>query len=372
MNRIALFVSSSSRSSYAFSSCLPLISARFFSSTKERLGFIGLGAMGGHQAANLIKKGYDLIVYDLDSSSVNRLVELGAKKANSPKEIASQVQVLVTMLPSSEHVKEVYEGSSGIFQGSKPGSLYLDSSTIDPLVARSVATEANKHNTILLDCPVSGGVMGAEAGTLTFMVGGKNEDFLKAKPYLQCMGKNIIHCGDVGAGQATKVCNNLILGISMLGVSEAMNLGVKLGVDPKVLAGVINTSSGRCWTSEVYNPCPGVMPGVPSSRGYTGGFQSRLMKKDLSLAVGAARSQGVPLPIGNIAWMSYDDLCIRNSNGEIESSSSSDQGSNQSKKEGEFSKKDFSSYYDLLQHIKKPYQLEKALISALQNFISKK
>ncbi|GAM29303.1 hypothetical protein SAMD00019534_124790 [Acytostelium subglobosum LB1] len=287
--------------------CLLINGVRSYSTAaSERVvGFIGLGNMGGHQAANLIKKGHKVIVYDISQDNVNRLKDKGALVASSPSELAKKADVIVTMLPASAHVKSVYCGDNGIFKSIKPGTLLLDSSTIDPQTAREVADIATKHNSTLLDCPVSGGTGGAEAGTLTFMVGGKEADFERAKPYLQAMGKNIVHCGDVGTGQAAKVCNNLVLGISMVGVSEAMNLGVKLGIDPKKLAGIFNTSSARCWSSELYNPCPGVLENSPASRGYTGGFGSALMNKDLGLAVDSAKSLGEPLPLGTTAHQFY-------------------------------------------------------------------
>jgi 3-hydroxyisobutyrate dehydrogenase len=227
------------------------------------------------------------------------------------------------MLPSSPHVRDVsasgvpvygynafqqrivqvYENS--VFAAAKPGALLIDCSTIDPTVTRALNASATTRKLRMIDAPVSGGVGGAEAGTLTFMVGGVSADFETAKTVLQAMGKNIVHCGAPGTGQIAKLCNNLVLGISMNAVSEAMNLGVKLGADPKVLAAIINTSSGRCWSSEVYNPVPGVLPNVPSSRGYTGGFGSALMAKDIGLALDAAKSAGVPLPTGATAFNIY-------------------------------------------------------------------
>ncbi|KAF2071313.1 hypothetical protein CYY_007363 [Polysphondylium violaceum] len=285
---------------------------RYYSTSgKPLIGFIGLGNMGGHQAMNLIKKGHNLVVFDVSKDNVNRLADKGAKVAQSPAEVAKQADVIVTMLPASAHVKSVYCGENGILSTIKPGTLLLDSSTIDPATAREVADKAAQHKATMLDCPVSGGVGGAEAGTLTFMVGGSAGDFEKAKPYLECMGKNIVHCGDVGTGQVAKVCNNLVLGISMIGVSEAMNLGVKLGMDPKKLAGIFNTSSARCWSSELYNPCPGVLENSAATRGYTGGFGSALMNKDLGLAVDSAKSIGEPLFLGNSAHQLYTLVCAK-------------------------------------------------------------
>eukprot|EP01112_Ceratiomyxa_fruticulosa_P004261 TRINITY_DN1472_c0_g1_i1.p1 TRINITY_DN1472_c0_g1~~TRINITY_DN1472_c0_g1_i1.p1 ORF type:complete len:340 (+),score=68.81 TRINITY_DN1472_c0_g1_i1:84-1103(+) len=310
--RFAASPSSSSLRSFAriaTKQCLRSFSVSTTQSSDKLVGFIGLGNMGAHQAANLLKHGYNLIVYDINKDSTLALQKKGAKVAESLKEVATQASVIVTMLPASPHVRSAYYGTDdkpGMLSFAQKGTLFLDSSTIDPGTAREVAGKAKEKGISMVDCPVSGGTRGAEEGTLTFMVGGDKADFERAKPYLQCMGKNIVHCGDIGTGQVAKVCNNLILGISMIGVSEAMNLGVKLGIDPKILAGIINTSSGRCWTSEVYNPCPGVLENVPASRGYTGGFGSALMAKDLGLAVDSARTSGESLPLGSAAHQLYN------------------------------------------------------------------
>lgn len=192
-----------------------------------------------------------------------------------------------------------------VFQAARPGTLLVDCSTIDPNVAAEVAKSASEKGFSMVDAPVSGGVGGAEAATLTFMVGGEEAAFEAARAYLRHMGKNIVHCGPASTGQVAKVCNNLILGISMAAVAEAMNLGVRLGADPKVLASIINTSSGRCWSSDTYNPVPGVMDNVPASRGYTGGFGVALMRKDLGLALDAAKAVDAPLPTGGLAHTLY-------------------------------------------------------------------
>lgn len=273
--------------------------------SKPRVGFLGLGNMGNHMASNLIKNGYSVIVYDINSHAVKHAQQQGAISAHNPKEVASQASTIITMLPSSPHVRSVYLQADGILQSVQSGALLIDSSTIDPTTARSVAVEAKNKNARMIDAPVSGGVGGAEKGTLTFMVGGTREDYDAAKPILSAMGKNIVYCGDSGAGQVAKIANNLILAISMIGVSEGMNLGVKLGIDPKVLASIVNTSSGRCWSSDTYNPCPGVMENVPSSRGYTGGFGVDLMKKDLGLALQAAQDSKSNLPLGSLAYQLY-------------------------------------------------------------------
>jgi 3-hydroxyisobutyrate dehydrogenase len=268
--------------------------------------------MGFHQAHNLLKKGYPVIAYDLNKETVNKLQGLSqaARGASTVKELTSQADVIITMLPSSPHVKKVYTGPEGVFEGLKKGSsqLLIDTSTIDPGTTREIAAQAQKLGVTYIDAPVSGGTGGAEAGTLTFMVGASKPAFDRAEPILSSMGKNIIHCGEIGAGQVVKICNNLVLGISMVAVSEAMNIGVQLGVDPKVIASVMNRSSGRCWSSDTYNPVPGVMENVPSSRGYTGGFMSDLMKKDLGLAIDAAKSANCSVSLGEEAKKLYEQL----------------------------------------------------------------
>ena len=258
-----------------------------------KIGFIGLGNMGSPMVRNLIKAGHQLTVFDIVESSVKQIVEkfpANAVAAASPKDIAcANLDLIITMLPASSHVRSVYEGPNGIFAHCSPNTALIDSSTIDPQTARDLATIAIHQHIVMLDAPVSGGTGGAEAATLTFMVGGAEEYFLRFRDILSLMGKNIVYCGGSGNGQVAKVVNNMLLGISMIGTAEAMSLGVTLGMDPKVLAGIINTSSGRCWSSEIYNPFPGVLENVPSSRGYTGGFGTDLMLKDLGLAAEAAK-----------------------------------------------------------------------------------
>ncbi|ELR23250.1 3hydroxyisobutyrate dehydrogenase [Acanthamoeba castellanii str. Neff] len=282
---------------------------------KKPVGFIGLGNMGGFMAQNILKAGYPLVVFDVNKGAVERLTSQGAKAAATPREVASQVHQLVTMLPSSPHVQEVYTSENGIFNGIKEGSLLIDASTIEPAVARGVIAKAAEHKVTMVDAPVSGGVGGAEKGTLTFMVGGSQEEFDRAKPLLSVMGKNIVLCGGAGSGQAVKICNNLVLAISMIGVSEGMNLGVKLGLEPKILAGIFNTSSARCWSSDTYNPVPGVMEGVPASRGYTGGFGVDLMAKDVSLAINAAHGVKAPIPLGAVALQVYNMISTQGGGG---------------------------------------------------------
>lgn len=305
---------------------------RWFSGeAKETVGFIGLGNMGNHMANNLAKAGFPLVLFDVSESSLSKFKgKNNVTIAKDPKQVASLSKQIVTMLPANQHVQQVYTGDDGLFAATQPGSLFLDASTIDPGLAREVATKAKAHKSHFMDAPVSGGVLGAEAGTLTFMVGGDQEPFPRAKQLLSYMGKNIVHCGGSGNGQVVKLCNNLVLAISMIGVSEAMNLGTKLGMDAKLLASIFNTSTARCWSSDSYNPVPGVMENVPASRGYTGGFGVDLMAKDLGLAIGAAAKEKIPLPLGGQALQLYNLL--------------SSQG---------FGGKDFSSVFEFLSTKKK-------------------
>ncbi|KAK6182914.1 hypothetical protein SNE40_010491 [Patella caerulea] len=272
---------------------------------KETVGFVGLGNMGNHMARNLIKNGYPIVVFDVNTDSTNSLKSDGASVASSPAEVASAVTKIVTMLPESSHVQEVYNGSKGIFSTVQKDSILIDSSTIDPSVSQHMASEAQKKGSVYLDAPVSGGVNAARDALLTFMVGGPETHFNQANELLSLMGKNVVHCGAVGTGQAAKICNNMLLGISMIGTAETMNLGMKLGLDPKMLAKILNMSSGRCWSSEVYNPVPGVLEGVPSSNDYKGGFGTALMTKDLGLAQSAATTTKAPTPLGSVAHQLY-------------------------------------------------------------------
>jgi 3-hydroxyisobutyrate dehydrogenase len=280
------------------------------------IGFVGLGHMGAPMARNLLKAGHSLIVYDVVQRNVDALKSAGASAATSPAKAAAQAELVITMLPSSPHVKSVYLDKEGVLSGAARGVTLIDSSTIDPHTAREVASLAAQHGNPMADAPVSGGTGGAEAGTLTFMVGGSSEVFEQIAPVLRQMGKNIVHCGESGTGQVAKICNNLLLGITMIGVSEAMNLGTALGIDAKVLAGIINTSSGRCWSSDTYNPYPGVMDNVPAARGYTGGFGADLMLKDLGLAVDAAKLSKQPVVLGALAQQLYQMFSAQGAGGQ--------------------------------------------------------
>lgn len=270
-----------------------------------RIGFIGVGHMGLPMCANLVKAGHAVRAYDVVDASLARAVAAGAARAESVAACVADAEVVVTMLPSSPHVRGVYGGEMGVIARAKPGTLLVDSSTIDPLTAREVAFDARARSLAMVDAPVSGGTAGAEAGTLTFMVGGSDADFEAARPLLACMGRNIVHCGASGNGQVAKICNNMMLAVGMIATSEAMTLAAKLGMDPKVFAGIVNSSSGRCWSSDTYNPYPGVLEGVPASRGYAGGFGADLMLKDLSLATEAARAARVPVLMGAVAQQLY-------------------------------------------------------------------
>jgi 3-hydroxyisobutyrate dehydrogenase len=270
-----------------------------------KIAFIGLGNMGNPMCRNLLKHGHKLKIYDVVPDLVKKLEKEGCEVASSAADCARGVEVVVSMLPSSPHVRSVYLGEYGILKGAAPGTPLIDSSTIDPLTAREVAMDAKAKGCPMVDAPVSGGVAGAEAGTLTFMVGGDAADFERAKAVLQAMGKNIVHCGGIGNGQVAKICNNMMLAIEMIATSEGMTLASKLGMDPKVFASIVNTSSGRCWSSDTYNPFPGVLENVPSSRGYTGGFGSDLMLKDLTLVTDAAKSARHPVMLGALAQQIY-------------------------------------------------------------------
>jgi 3-hydroxyisobutyrate dehydrogenase len=271
-----------------------------------RIGFIGLGHMGNPMARNLLRHGHTLKAYDVVPDSLRRLAfEKGCEAATSAQDAARGVEVVITMLPSSPHVRTVYLGELGVLAAAAPGTPLIDCSTIDPLTAREVAMDARAKGCPMVDAPVSGGVAGAEAGTLTFMVGGETRDFEAAKPILQAMGKNIVHCGGAGNGQVAKICNNMMLAIEMIATSEGMTLAAKLGMDPKVFASIVNTSSGRCWSSDTYNPYPGVLENVPAARGYSGGFGADLMLKDLTLVTDAAKSAQQPVMLGALAQQIY-------------------------------------------------------------------
>lgn len=276
-----------------------------------KIAFVGLGHMGAPMALNLLKAGHALSVFDLSATAMQTLADAGAQKAASPKDAVSGAEYVITMLPAAAHVRSVLTAEDGVLAGIAKGVTIVDSSTIDPASVKEFAALAAAHGNAFVDAPVSGGTGGAAAGTLTFMVGGSAAIYESVKPVLSGMGKNIVHCGDTGTGQVAKICNNLVLGVTMAGVAEAMALGDALGIDPKVLGGIMNTSTGRSWSSDTYNPYPGVIETAPASRGYTGGFGTDLMLKDLGLATDAAKSVRQPAFMGALAQQLYQAMSRR-------------------------------------------------------------
>ena len=260
-----------------------------------RIAFIGLGNMGGPMAANLVKAGHTVIGYDLSHDMLKAAEAAGIKAANVLTEALAEAEVVVTMLPKGQHVLTVW---TDILRSVPKGTLLIDSSTIDVDSARTAHVMAGQVGCLSLDAPVSGGTGGASAGTLTFMAGGSPESFAAAKPLLEVMGRKIVHCGDAGAGQAAKICNNMILGISMIGVCEAFVLGEKLGLSHQALFDVASTSSGQCWSINTYCPVPGPVPTSPANNDYKPGFSAALMLKDLRLSQEAALSSGASTPLG--------------------------------------------------------------------------
>jgi 3-hydroxyisobutyrate dehydrogenase len=268
-----------------------------------RIGFIGLGNMGAPMAANLVKQGHSVRGFDLVADNLAKAEARGVAKVASATEAAKDADAVITMLPAGKDTLAVWGG--GILQAAAPGTLFVDSSTVDVASARAAHGLATDAKMLSLDAPVSGGVGGAEAATLTFMCGGAKEAFAKARPLLETMGKRAIHCGEAGAGQAAKICNNMILGISMIGVCEAFVLAEKLGLSHQALFDVASTSSGQCWAITSYCPVPGPVPAAPSNNAYKAGFASALMLKDLKLAQEAASAAGATTPLGAAAAQIY-------------------------------------------------------------------
>ncbi len=270
-----------------------------------RIGFIGLGNMGGPMARNLLKAGHQVAVFDLVPELVAQLVKDGAVAASSPADAARTAEVVVTMLPAGEHMREVYLGAGNVLKAAAPRTLLIDSSTIDVETAREVAAAAAAADRLMVDAPVSGGTAGAAAGTLTFMVGGPPEAFAAAQQFLEAMGKTIVYAGGAGNGQAAKICNNMILGISMIAVSEAFALAEKLGLEPQKLFEIASKSSGQCWSLTSYCPVPGPVPSSPANRGYKAGFTADMMLKDLRLSQEAATKTAALTPLGAAATGLY-------------------------------------------------------------------
>ncbi|WP_288351305.1 3-hydroxyisobutyrate dehydrogenase [uncultured Thalassospira sp.] len=269
------------------------------------IGFIGLGNMGGPMAANLVKAGHDVKVFDLSADAVAKAVDGGAGKAATVAEAASNVEFVVTVLPAGKHVLSVYDGPDGVIANAKAGTVLIDSSTIEVDAARKASELACAAGLGAVDAPISGGTAGAAAGTLTFMVGGSDADFARAKPILEGMGSNIIHAGDSGAGQAAKICNNMVLGVSMIAVSEAFMLAKRLGLDAQKLFDISSKASGQCWSLTSYCPVPGPVPTSPANRDYQAGFAVDMMLKDLKLAQQASAASGATTPMGALAESLY-------------------------------------------------------------------
>lgn len=272
------------------------------------IGFIGLGKMGLPMAVNLVKAGHAVRGFDTVRAVLDEFAAGGGEVAGSVAEAVAGAPVIVTMLPAGSHVRDVLTRADGVLAHAAAGALLIDSSTIDVRTSREMAEAAAARGVAMLDAPVSGGTTGAAAGTLTFMVGGEAAAFAQAKPFIACMGKNIVHAGPSGAGQAAKVCNNLILGIAMAGVSEAFALADKLGLDKQALFDIASTSSGQCWALTSYCPVPGPVPASPANRDYAPGFSVDLMLKDLTLATEAERDNDAASILGEAARSVYATL----------------------------------------------------------------
>ncbi len=272
-----------------------------------RIAFIGLGNMGLPMAKNLLAAGHEVAGFDLVSSAVEAFGEAGGAACGSASETLPGAEVVITMLPEGRHVRDVY--GSWIITGAPAGALLIDCSTIDVDSARAVEANAREAGFEMVDAPVSGGTGGAEAGTLTFMVGGADSAFARAKPFLDAMGKNIVHTGGPGNGQAAKICNNMILGISMVAVCESFSMAEKLGLNAQKLFNVTSTSSSQCWAMTSYLPVPGPVPASPANRDYQAGFTAAMMAKDMNLAQDAARSTGHDAQLGAHALKMYEKFC---------------------------------------------------------------
>ena len=270
-----------------------------------RIGFIGVGNMGAPMARNLIKSGVEVTAFDISPAALRPVVEAGAHGADTARGAVKDAEIVITMLPAGSHVRSVYLEEPSVMQAVRAGTLLIDCSTIDVESARAVHAAAAKAGFDFLDAPVSGGVGGAEAGTLTFMCGGSDKAFELARPVLEKMGKRVVLAGGAGAGQAAKICNNMLLAVSMIGTCEAFVLGEKLGLDHRKLFDIMSAASGQCWSLTSYCPVPGPVPTSPSNRGYKGGFATALMLKDLKLAQGAAQSTGATTPLGAQAAQLY-------------------------------------------------------------------
>ncbi|MCZ6841176.1 MAG: 3-hydroxyisobutyrate dehydrogenase [Alphaproteobacteria bacterium] len=270
------------------------------------IGFIGLGNMGGPMVANLIEAGHSVAAFDIAPDAIARAVAAGATTANSATDAAVDAEVVITMLPAGQHVRAVYIDDDKIIDAVGAGALLIDSSTIDVTTAREVTATAKDKGLEMIDAPVSGGVGGATAGTLTFMCGGADSAYKRAEPILAAMGKSIFHAGGPGSGQAAKVCNNLMLAIQMIAVSEGFLLAEKLNLDAQKLWDIASTATSQCWAMSSYCPVPGPVPASPANRDYEAGFTVAMMLKDLKLSQEAAASSGASTPLGAHATQLYD------------------------------------------------------------------
>ena len=270
-----------------------------------KIGFIGLGNMGLPMAHNLLKAGHQVAGFDLSADALAGLTDAGGTAAASPAEAVAEAEIVVTALPAAKHVKSVYCGQGGILDQAPTGAVFIDCSTIDTASARDVIAEAEERGQMMVDSPMSGGIGGATAGTLTFMVGGSDAAFAAAQPALQAMGKNIFHAGGPGAGSAAKICNNMMLAIQMISVAEGFSLAERLGLDAQKLYDISSTATARCWSLNDYCPAPGPVPAAPSNRGYEPGFAAELMLKDLRIAMEAAQAAGAATPLGAHATQIY-------------------------------------------------------------------
>ncbi len=271
-----------------------------------KIAFIGLGNMGAGMAANLVKAGHQVRGFDVSEAALARASEIGAARAASVKEAVSGADAVITMLQTGAQVRSVYEAE--VFAAASREAVLIDCSTVDVASARAVGEAAKRHGIEMVDAPVSGGVGGAIAGTLTFMVGGTATGFAMAEPLLAAMGKAVIHAGPSGSGQAAKICNNMLLGASMIATAEAFNLAIGLGLDPQVFFDISSKASGQCWAMTSYCPVPGPVPSAPSNRDYEGGFMAALMLKDLKLAMEASQTAGASVPMGALAESLYQNF----------------------------------------------------------------
>ncbi|XP_039754066.1 NAD-dependent L-serine dehydrogenase [Pararge aegeria] len=312
------------------SRCFTITTRSYSSKPDKNIAFLGLGNMGGFMAANLVKKGFNVRGYDPSKEALTAAAKDGVSSATSIAAAVEGVDVVVSILPSNKVVLDAYLGDDGVVKHAPKGTLLIDSSTVDPNVPKQIFPVANDSGVAFIDAPVSGGVMGAQNATLAFMVGGRKEDFDRSVPMLKAMGAKQYHCGDSGAGQVAKLSNNMLMGITGMATAECMNMGIKMGLDPQVLLDVLNNSSARSWSTEVYCPVPGLVPTAPSSRDYENGFKNELMVKDLELASGMALGIRSPIPLGAVATQLYRIVQSRG-----------------------YGQKDFSFIYQLLKNEKK-------------------